>query len=60
VLEVFGYSGTAKPTNVEDYRVSLIVKNVVEILDAEKIQKVVGHDGYVHTNKKLGWQECLP
>jgi pimeloyl-ACP methyl ester carboxylesterase len=43
---MLGYGGTAKPANAEAYRPSLIVKDIVDILDAEKIQKaiVVAHD----------------
>jgi pimeloyl-ACP methyl ester carboxylesterase len=46
VPDMLGYGGTAKPANAEAYRPSLIVKDIVDILDAEKIQKaiVVAHD----------------
>ena len=46
VPDMLGYGGTAKPANAEEYKASLIVKDVVDILDGEKIQKVIviGHD----------------
>jgi pimeloyl-ACP methyl ester carboxylesterase len=46
VLDMLGYGGTAKPTNVEAYSANLMAKDVVDILDSEGIQKVIviGHD----------------
>ncbi|KAI0344606.1 epoxide hydrolase [Trametopsis cervina] len=46
VPDMLGYGGTSKPTDVNAYLPSLIVKDLVDILDAENIQKViaVGHD----------------
>ncbi len=46
VPDLLGYGGTAKPTNPEEYRSSLMVKDIIEILDAEKVGQcvVIGHD----------------
>ncbi|KAJ7592486.1 Alpha/Beta hydrolase protein [Mycena floridula] len=46
VPDMLGYGGTFKPTNVEAYKSTLICKDLVEILDSEKISKciVIGHD----------------
>ena len=46
VPDMLGYGGTAKPANVEAYNQSLIAQDVVDVLDSEKIQKVIviGHD----------------
>ncbi|KAF9260805.1 alpha/beta-hydrolase [Marasmius fiardii PR-910] len=46
VPDMLGYGGTAKPTDPAEYKPSLITKDIVDILDEEKIEKVVviGHD----------------
>ncbi|KAF5363063.1 hypothetical protein D9758_012660 [Tetrapyrgos nigripes] len=46
VPDMLGYGGTAKPLDLEAYASSLISKDIVDILDAEKIDQaiVVGHD----------------
>ncbi|KAJ8085086.1 hypothetical protein PM082_003870 [Marasmius tenuissimus] len=46
VPDTLGYGGTAKPTDPAQYKYSLLVKDIVDILDAEKIDKAVfiGHD----------------
>ncbi|KAI0886925.1 alpha/beta-hydrolase [Annulohypoxylon maeteangense] len=46
VPDLLGYSGTSKPTDAAPYIYSGIVQDVVDILDAEGIGKVisVGHD----------------
>jgi len=46
VPDLLGYGGTSKPQEPAEYRQSLIVKDVIDILDEEKIDKViaVGHD----------------
>lgn len=51
VPDMLGYSGTASPKDPNDYRVSLIVKDLADILDAEKVDKaiVIGHDWFVPT-----------
>jgi len=41
VPDLLGYGGTAKPANVEADLSRLIVKDIVDILDAERIQKVI-------------------
>ena len=46
IPDMLGYGGTAKPTNVEAYGWSLVVNDIVDILDEEGIQTfiVVAHD----------------
>ncbi|KAF7784605.1 hypothetical protein Agabi119p4_770 [Agaricus bisporus var. burnettii] len=46
VPDMLGYGGTAKPTDANDYKQSLMVKDLIDILDAEKITRcvVIGHD----------------
>lgn len=46
VPDLLGYGGTSKPTEPEEYVVAKIAGDVVEILDAEGLDKVVaiGHD----------------
>ncbi|KDQ63390.1 hypothetical protein JAAARDRAFT_29416 [Jaapia argillacea MUCL 33604] len=46
VPDMLGYGGTDKPTDPEEYRLSLICKDLVDILDAENVDKsiVIGHD----------------
>ena len=49
--DLLGYGGTSKPLDPAEYSQSLITKDVIDILDEEKIDKVisVGHDLYVCT-----------
>ncbi|KAF9260819.1 alpha/beta-hydrolase [Marasmius fiardii PR-910] len=46
VPDMLGYGGTAKPTATVEYKPSLITKDVIDILDTEKIDKavIIGHD----------------
>ena len=46
VPDMLGYGGTDKPTETDAYKLSGIARDVVDILDAEGINKVivVGHD----------------
>jgi len=46
VPDLLGYGGTAKPLDPQAYVSSLITKDVIDILDAEGIEKAVaiGHD----------------
>ncbi|KAF5385312.1 hypothetical protein D9615_001415 [Tricholomella constricta] len=46
VPDMLGFGKTSKPTNPEAYKPSLICKDIVDILDAEGLDKVVaiGHD----------------
>ncbi|KDQ63388.1 hypothetical protein JAAARDRAFT_44283 [Jaapia argillacea MUCL 33604] len=46
VPDMLGYGGTDKPTDLEEYKASLICKDLVDILDTEKVEKAVaiGHD----------------
>ena len=46
VPDMLGYGGTDKPADIEDYRSGLIAQDLVDILDAKKIDKAiaVGHD----------------
>ncbi|EKM56417.1 uncharacterized protein PHACADRAFT_207661 [Phanerochaete carnosa HHB-10118-sp] len=46
VLDMLGYGGTDKPTDPAAYVPSLISKDIADILDAEKLEKVIaiGHD----------------
>lgn len=50
VPDMLGYGGTSKPVDPEEYKSSLLTKDLVEILDAEGIENVVviGHDWYVY------------
>ncbi|WYZ35509.1 hypothetical protein EsH8_X_000156 [Colletotrichum jinshuiense] len=45
-IDCLGYGGTSKPTDKADYGIQRMATDVVEILDAEKLDKVVslGHD----------------
>lgn len=49
VPDMLGFGGTDKPTDPSFYRATLIAKDIVDILNAEKIDKVigVGHDWLV-------------
>ena len=44
--DMLGYGGTDKPTDPAVYKGTLMAKDMVDILDAEKIAKVIviGHD----------------
>lgn len=46
VPDMLGYGGTAKPTDPVEYKASLITKDIIDILDAENIDRVIaiGHD----------------
>ncbi|KZP16706.1 alpha/beta-hydrolase [Athelia psychrophila] len=46
VPDLLGYGGTDKPTEPEMYKLSAIAKDIVDILDAEKVQTVISisHD----------------
>ncbi len=48
VPDMLGYGGTSKPVDAMDYRHRLIAQDIVEILDNEKVARVVaiGHDWY--------------
>lgn len=48
VPDMLGYGNTSKPTDPNDYKSSLLTQDLVEILDAENLGKVVaiGHDWY--------------
>lgn len=48
VPDMLGYGGTSKPTETDDYLPSKVSKDIVEILDAENLEKVIaiGHDWY--------------
>ncbi|KAF7982640.1 hypothetical protein HWV62_27075 [Athelia sp. TMB] len=55
VPDLLGYGGTSKPLDPAEYNQSLITKDVIDILDAEKIDKVisVGHDWGSVVNSRL-------
>lgn len=46
VPDLLGYSGTDRPTNPALYTADLLTKDITDILDAEKLDRViaVGHD----------------
>ncbi|PPQ63010.1 hypothetical protein CVT24_006116 [Panaeolus cyanescens] len=46
VPDQLGFGDTSKPLNIEDYRASAICKDIVELLDFEKVNSVIaiGHD----------------
>ncbi|TCD71072.1 hypothetical protein EIP91_000164 [Steccherinum ochraceum] len=46
VPDMFGYAGTDKPKDPEQYRLKLLCQDLVDILDAEDVKRVVaiGHD----------------
>jgi len=48
-LDLLGFGGSSKPTEVDAYRSSLVCRDIVEILDHEQLQQVIaiGHDLYV-------------
>jgi len=43
---MLGYGGTSKPTNYEAYNFELMTRDIIDILDEEKVGKVIslGHD----------------
>ena len=51
IPDLLGYGDTDKPTDPALYVSSLMSKDLAEILDAEKVKKVVaiGHDWYVRS-----------
>jgi len=53
--DMFGYGGTDKPENHEEYRHSLLAKDLVDILDHEKLTNVfsIGHDWGSQTSSVL-------
>ncbi|KZP25937.1 alpha/beta-hydrolase [Athelia psychrophila] len=56
VPDLLGYGGTAKPDALAEYVPSKIVRDIVDILDAEGVEKVVsiGHDSGTLVNSRLG------
>jgi soluble epoxide hydrolase / lipid-phosphate phosphatase len=46
VPDLLGYGGTSKPEDLESYEHSLMSRDIVDILDAEGVDRVisVGHD----------------
>ncbi|KAG5649851.1 hypothetical protein H0H81_001770 [Sphagnurus paluster] len=46
VPDLLGYGGTDKPIDYTQYRLSAIVRDVIDILDTEKVEKAIaiGHD----------------
>jgi soluble epoxide hydrolase / lipid-phosphate phosphatase len=48
--DMLGYGRTDKPLDAEPYQTKLLAKDVVDILDAEKVDRavVIGHDWYDH------------
>ena len=46
IPDLLGYGGTSKPTDPTEYAYHLMVKDLLDILDAEKITRVIslGHD----------------
>ena len=55
--DMLAYGGSDKPTDPEAYQYSLLTRDIVDILDAEGIQKAVaiGHDWYVHCLMRCAW-----
>ncbi|KAL0576464.1 hypothetical protein V5O48_005507 [Marasmius crinis-equi] len=55
VPDMLGYAGTEKPLDPADYKSSLISKDIIDILDAEKIDKAVfiGHDWGSMTTSRI-------
>ena len=49
VPDTLGYGGTDKPTDPVAYKATLLAKDIIEIIDAEKLDKVIaiGHDWQV-------------
>ncbi|KAG6819322.1 hypothetical protein H0H93_012959 [Arthromyces matolae] len=52
VPDQLGYGGTDKPVDYADYRLSLISQDLIDILDAENVDKAIaiGHDWSVVNN----------
>lgn len=48
-VDMLGYGGTSKPREVEAYAHSALAKDLVELLEEEKVERVVavGHDWWV-------------
>lgn len=44
--DLLGYGGTDKPTDAESYRMKLMAKDIIDILDHERVASAVaiGHD----------------
>ena len=44
--DLLGYGGTDKPTDAESYRMKQMSKDIIDILDHERIERavVIGHD----------------
>ena len=44
--DLLGYGGTDRPVEIEVFRLRLMVDDIIEILDAEKVERVIviGHD----------------
>jgi len=58
VPDMLGYGGTAKPTNPEDYVPSLIVQDLIDILNVESVEEsiAIGHDwGSLITSRLANW-----
>ncbi|KAL0576465.1 hypothetical protein V5O48_005508 [Marasmius crinis-equi] len=55
VPDMLGYGGTAKPLDPAEYKLSLISKDIIDILDAEKIDQavVIGHDWGSRTTSRV-------
>jgi len=55
VPDMLGYGGTDKPMTVDSYRMSLMSKDMIDILDAEKVENAigVGHDWGANLNARL-------
>ncbi|KAH8113756.1 alpha/beta-hydrolase [Phellopilus nigrolimitatus] len=53
--DLLGYAGTDKPTDPAEYRMKLMMADIVEVLDAEKAKKVVSiaHDWGCDLNSRL-------
>jgi soluble epoxide hydrolase / lipid-phosphate phosphatase len=49
VPDMLGYNGTSKPTDPDDFDGQKVAKDLLDILNAENAEKVVGigHDWYV-------------
>jgi pimeloyl-ACP methyl ester carboxylesterase len=49
VPDMLGFGGTSRPLDVQAFRLKLRVKDIIDILDKESVDKVIGvaHDWYV-------------
>jgi pimeloyl-ACP methyl ester carboxylesterase len=47
---MLGYGGSSIPTDPVEYRMSLMTKDLVELVDSVEAEDVIaiGHDWYVH------------